>query len=73
MILPTKYENISSNAFVVGAEIISNLLDEESLDPDKLFSRLDEPVSLIKYYDVLTLLFALGIIEFHDNSIRLKR
>ena len=72
MILPSKYENVSNSSFVLGGNIIRLLLDEEYMDFNTLYLKLEASVSLTKYMDVLTFLFFLGIIEINNDLIRLK-
>lgn len=68
MILQNKYEDISRNTFVLGADIIK-LLKNDVSDINSLFSHFATSVSLTKFLDILTFLFISGIIAYNDNKI----
>lgn len=68
MILQNKYEDVSRNTFVLGADIIK-LLKKDVSDVNSLFSHFAATISLTKFLDILTFLFISGIITYYDNKI----
>ena len=72
MILPNKYEPITSNALFVGANIIKILLPAKEIEVLELYKKLDPNISIINFFDVLTFLFCLDIISLNNNKIKLK-
>ena len=72
MILPNKYEPLTSNALIIGAAIVKILLPEKEIEVLKLYNKLDSGISIINFFDVLTFLFTLDIISLNNNKIKLK-
>lgn len=67
MVLHNKYENISRNAFVLGADIIK-YLRKDSASLNKLFSQFHNSISLTNFLNVLTFLYIAGIIDIDKNN-----
>ncbi|MEW6652269.1 MAG: ABC-three component system middle component 6 [Bacteroidota bacterium] len=67
MVLQNKYENISRNAFVLGADIIK-YLRKDSASLNKLFSQFHNSISLTNFLNVLTFLYIAGIIDIDKNN-----
>jgi hypothetical protein len=72
MLLPEKYEAFSSSLIVVGGDIIQILSEYEEMEIIDLFKKLDDSISLISYFDVLTFFFIADLITVIDNNISLK-
>ncbi len=72
MILPNKYEPLTSNALIIGAAIVKILLPVKEIEVLKLYNKLDSGISIINFFDVLTFLFTLDIISLNNNKIKLK-
>ncbi len=67
MVLHNKYENISRNAFVLGADII-NYLRKDASSLNKLFSHFHNSISFTNFLNVLTFLYIAGIIDIDKNK-----
>lgn len=67
MVLHNKYENISRNAFVLGADIIK-YLRKDSSSLYKLFSQFHNSISFTNFLNVLTFLYIAGIIDIDKNN-----
>lgn len=74
MIIPTKHEDLSTNALLIGADIIS-ILKKNQLDIDSLFHQLKKTksISLEKYYDTVLFLWLSEALELDGFFLRLKR
>ena len=77
MFIPTKHENLRKSTVVVGAEIIAYLKKKKSVNIEELFEifghREELPISLPHFYDVLTFLWTIGIIEKAGFQIKLLK
>ena len=77
MVLPYPESDLSLNILVLGSEIISRLGDRkvftliENIMID--FLKKAEERSPDLFFDVLTFLFAIGILEYKGYKIRLKK
>ena len=75
MILPNKYENIKTNALVVGSKIVSYLLNvqEASIIDIQIFLKKHKcEISYQKLFDILTFLFIADVLDFNNNLIYIK-
>ena len=72
MIFPNKYEKLSDNAIVVGAEIIRILNSEKEYTANDLYEELKDRLSLLKYIDVLTFLRMMDIIKLDKEILKLN-
>ena len=74
MIIPTKYENLKKNSFVVGYNIILILKEQQLTLLDlhqKLCKLKNLDLDLAELTDTLTFLFLCDIIELDNDLIRL--
>ncbi|KAF0146144.1 MAG: hypothetical protein FD143_3349 [Ignavibacteria bacterium] len=67
MILHNKYEDISRNAFVLGADIIG-FLRKDAATLNNLFSHFHNSISFTNFLNVLTFLYIAGIIDIDKNK-----
>ena len=74
MLIPTKYENLNNNCFVIGSEIIS-IIKKNSSSVDNCFFELQKTrkIDLEKYFECLLFLYMVDILELKDNYIFLRR
>jgi len=76
MFIPTKHENLNKSTIVLGADII-RLLKKKTYTVEGLFQDikqiLQKEVSLNHYYNVLTFLWLVEVIELQDSFIILKK
>ena len=72
MIFPNKYEKLSDNAIVIGADIIRLLSSEKEYTINILFDDFEDRLSLLKYFDVLTFLRMLDIIKLDKEKLKLN-
>ena len=73
MIFPDKYELVKSSSIVIGGNILQLLMLENEIEVFTLFKKLDDSVTLNKYFDILTFFFFLDIIKITDNVITLNK
>ncbi|MBT3207283.1 MAG: hypothetical protein HN704_03160 [Bacteroidetes bacterium] len=74
MIIPSKYENLNKNVFVIGSEIIK-LLKTQSYNIEKLYQKIKKKIdiSFDTYYDALTFLWLSEIVDKNEFQIYLKK
>lgn len=72
MLIPSKYEDINQNPFIVGYHIV-NMLKEKPYNIEKLFQHLRDKflLNLEQYYDSLTFLWLADIITVSETQINL--
>ncbi len=67
MVLHNKYEDISRNAFVLGADII-RYLRKDTATLNSLFSHFHNSISFTNFLNVLTFLYIADIIDIDKNK-----
>ena len=74
MITPQPEADISLNILVVGADVIKVLINNEMTANDVLkeVMKIDNRRTLQLFYDTLTFLFILGILEESNYILRIK-
>ena len=74
MITPQPEADMSLNILVVGADVIKVLKNNEMTADDVLkdFMKTDNRRTLRLFYDTLTFLFILGILEENNFNLRIK-
>lgn len=74
MIIPQPEADMSLNILVVGADVIKVLRNNEMTVDDvlKVFMKTDNRRTLRLFYDTLTFLFILGILEESNYILRIK-
>lgn len=75
MFLPNKHENLNKSTIVLGADIIKSL-KKKDYNIEDMFQELkhifQKDISLNQYYNTLTFLWLIELIDFQEFTIKLK-
>ncbi|MGR0480395.1 MAG: ABC-three component system middle component 6 [Candidatus Electronema sp. V4] len=75
MFIPSKHENLNKSTIVIGADIIS-FLRRRDYNIEELFQELKnvlkKDVSLNQYYNIITFLWLIELVDFQKFTIKLK-
>lgn len=75
MFVPNKHEDLHKSTIVVGADIIK-LLNKGHFNIEELLQEIrrttNKDISLNQYYNVLTFLWLVEVIELNEFTIKLK-
>ncbi len=75
MFVPSKHEDLNKSTIVIGADIIK-LLNKGRFNIEELLQEIrrttNKEISLNQYYNVLTFLWLVEVIELNEFTIKLK-
>ena len=75
MFLPNKHENLHKSTIVLGADIIKSL-KKKDCNIEDLFQELKQifkkDISLNQYYNILTFLWLIEVVDLQEFTIKLK-
>jgi hypothetical protein len=75
MFVPSKHEDLHKSTIVIGADIIK-LLNKGHFNIEELLQEIrrttNKEISLNQYYNVLTFLWLVEVIELNEFTIKLK-